>query len=123
VKLDQFLGKVVLLDFWATWCGPCLQALPDTQKLYSDLKDKGLAVLAVTNEGKEPASALFRSRGFTMPWAIDPDDKAAKRFGVHALPTVVVLTRDGRVSAIRTGVRGIDALKMELRKAGLTAAE
>jgi thiol-disulfide isomerase/thioredoxin len=110
VKLSDLRGKIVVLDFWASWCGPCMRALPDTEALYKKLKDKGLLVYAVNVEGDEAkASAAAKSLGLTIPVLMaKPDAKGQYNWSsqqiadyrVSGIPRVFLIDKDGIVQKI-----------------------
>ncbi len=96
--LGTLKGKVVLLDFWGTWCGPCRRALPKTQALYDEFKDQGLAVVGIHSTAEsETAEGFLRKSSYTFPVALDKDNKTAAAYGVTGWPTYIVIGRDGRV--------------------------
>ena len=89
-------GKVVLLDFWATWCGPCVGSLPEVQKLHDDFRKRGLVVVAVHSaQGAETCAPFARKKGLNFPVAVDSG--AMERFGVRALPAYFLVDRAGKV--------------------------
>ncbi len=100
-RLSDLRGKVVLLDFWATWCPPCRESLPHLQAMGRDksLADKGLIVLAV-NAQEDPAqvAAFMKQNGFTFTVPMDPQATAAAAYHVYGLPATVVVGRDGKVA-------------------------
>lgn len=97
-SLSQYRGKIVLLNFWATWCKPCTTEMPAMQTAYDKLRDKGFAVLAV-NELEDEARVRehIKQYGHTFPVLMDRDNKVANQFGVFGLPVSVFIDQEGRV--------------------------
>jgi peroxiredoxin len=97
-SLSQFRGKIVLLNFWATWCKPCTTEMPAMQTMYDKLRDKGFVVLAV-NELEDDARVRehIKQYGHTFPVLMDRDNKVANQFGVFGLPVSVFIDQEGRV--------------------------
>ncbi len=96
----------VLLDFWATWCKPCVKAMPKLQELYDTYKEQGLTVLGVNEDGPRGQSKVrqfLRARKLTFPIALDSDGGLMKRMRVTALPTTVLVNQDGEVVYRQTG--------------------
>lgn len=97
VSLSDLKGKVVLLNFWATWCGPCRQEMPDIVKLYNSHKDRGLVVLGLsTDEKQENLDAFLKENPLPYPVGRVTRDEAAP-FGVKSLPTSILIDRSGTV--------------------------
>jgi thiol-disulfide isomerase/thioredoxin len=119
-SLAEHKGKVVLLDFWATWCGPCRREMPNIAKLHRELESKGLAVVAV-NVAEKPSvvSAFLTKNGYKLPIWLDLDGKVAGQYGAAGLPTLVVIDRKGSVAAHLIGLRSEEEVRAELKKAGL----
>jgi peroxiredoxin len=97
-SLSQYRGKVVLVNFWATWCKPCTTEMPAMQTTYDRLRDKGFVVLAV-NELEDEAKVRehIRQHGHTFPVLMDRDNKVANQFGVFGLPVSVFIDEKGVV--------------------------
>ncbi len=97
-SLSQYRGKIVLLNFWATWCKPCTTEMPAMQTTYDKLRDKGFVVLAV-NELEDDAKVRehIKQHGHTFPVLMDRDNKVANQFGVFGLPVSVFIDQEGRV--------------------------
>jgi peroxiredoxin len=98
VKLADLRGKVVLLNFWATWCKPCKEEMPAMQASYDKLRGQGLVVLAVNElEDTEKVIEHVRKHGHTFPVVMDHDNRVANRYGVVGLPASFIVDRQGIV--------------------------
>ncbi len=106
VSLKTYKGKVLLLDFWATWCGPCLAELPKLRKVYEKYKDQGFDILGISLDGdltREQFIAFVKKEG--MNWRHIYDEQGgktplAKQYGVKAIPFTLLIGRDGRIVAV-----------------------
>jgi thiol-disulfide isomerase/thioredoxin len=97
-RLEDYRGKVLFLNLWATWCGPCRAEMPSMEKLYQRFKNKGLEILAVNiQERKADVEAFMRRNKLTFPAALDGDGRIAGQYGVMGIPTSYILDRQGRV--------------------------
>jgi thiol-disulfide isomerase/thioredoxin len=116
VTLASLKGKVVLLDFWATWCGPCKAAMPVIQKLHDEYASKGVAVLGVNTweQNEKAVRDYIASKKYTYPCLLE-GDKLAEAYGVPGIPTLVVIGKDGKVALVEVGLA--DATGGGLRKA------
>jgi peroxiredoxin/outer membrane lipoprotein-sorting protein len=119
VSLDEFRGKIVLIDFWATWCAPCREAHPHIQDIYDEYKDDGLVVLGVNNESKKKAAQYMEENNYTFPTLLDLDRKVQARYQVSAIPNVFIINREGDVAANLIGYRTKDQVVSALKEAGL----
>jgi peroxiredoxin len=97
-SLSQYRGKVVLVNFWATWCKPCTTEMPAMQATYDKLREKGFVVLAI-NELEDEAKVRdhIKQYGHTFPVLLDRDNKVANQFGVFGLPVSVFIDEKGVV--------------------------
>lgn len=98
VTLKDFRGKLVLLNFWATWCIPCVEEMPDLQELHERYADKGLAIVSVSQDSRGlPAVKEFAQRHkLTMPLYLDTKKfELARTLGVRQMPTTVILDTSG----------------------------
>jgi peroxiredoxin len=97
-SLSQYRGKIVLVNFWATWCKPCTTEMPAMQAMYDKLREKGFVVLAV-NELEDDAKVREHIKQYrhTFPVLMDHDNKVANQFGVFGLPVSVFIDQEGRV--------------------------
>ena len=99
-------GKVVLLDFWATWCAPCRKSMPEMQALHDKFQARGFSVIGVSIDEGGPAKVkkYVAAKRFTYPMAMDSGKSPAwEAFGVKAVPAAFLLDRDGRIVAQWTG--------------------
>jgi thiol-disulfide isomerase/thioredoxin len=94
----EFRGKVILLDFWASWCGPCRTALPNLKRLQAVYGSADFVVISISEDDDESAwHAFVFGHNMTWPQRLDSDGSIQSQFGVHALPTYVLIGRDGAV--------------------------
>ncbi len=98
-RLDEAVGKVVLLNFWATWCAPCREELPSLELLAHRHAEDGLAVMAINfRQGAGAVTRFVEAEGLSLPVLLDADGSAAKAWGARVLPTTVVIDRSGRAA-------------------------
>lgn len=129
VKLADFRGKVLVLDFWSSWCMPCIEAMPHNQAVAARYKDQGVVVLACcTNDSRRSFETWVRKHQTELPdliWSHDPVGKSEQRvskslYGVPAIPTQFIIDRDGRVVEVVYGyMKGEVLLDAALAKAGI----
>ena len=124
VDLAALKGKVVLLDFWATWCAPCKRELPMIEKLQREFRDEGLVVVGVTvGEDRTTLENFLKTAALTYP------NRSRSRMGrrivaelsLTAFPTVVLIDREGKIASYEVGARGEAALREDLKKLGIAA--
>jgi peroxiredoxin len=106
VTLSQFIGRPILVNFWATWCGPCRIEMPEIQAIWEEHQDDGLVVLALDqDETAEDVQAYFDELGLTFTPLLDEGNRTAGSFGLQGtLPASVFINPDGEVSVIHRGV-------------------
>jgi cytochrome c biogenesis protein CcmG, thiol:disulfide interchange protein DsbE len=122
--LASMRGKVVVVDFWASWCGPCLRSLPWLDTMHDRYAAKGLSVIAINLDQKRGDADRFLSRvPLKLPLAFDPAGTTAKTYEVKAMPTSFLIRRDGTIHAIHPGFRDSDAAAREAEIQQLLAAE
>ena len=100
VQLSSLKGKVVLLDFWATWCGPCKLSLPHLQKVADDggLAKRGLQVFAVNEKDAKPlVQAFMNDNHFSFPVLLDTDGLMNEEYKIAGIPTTVIVGKDGHI--------------------------
>jgi DsbE subfamily thiol:disulfide oxidoreductase len=100
VSLQDFRGKVVFLNFWASWCGPCRGEMPGMDKLYREFKGKGFEIFAVNVKDKrEDALKFLKELKISYPVALDPDGEIGLLYGAWAMPSTYLIDRKGVVLA------------------------
>jgi peroxiredoxin len=103
-RLSQYRGQPVLLNFFATWCGPCRSEMPAVQRVYARYRPQGLAILAVDlNEGAEPVSNLGRELKLTYPLLLDYNGKIADSYGARSIPRSFFIDANGIIRTVRVG--------------------
>lgn len=117
--LSDQAGKIVLVNFWATWCGPCVRELPDIVELYDEYAngDDVEIVLVNCGESAETVQAFLGQSGYVLPVAYDAEGTIAGAYGVVAIPRTVVFGRDGTVAADYTGMQDYDTFKSAINDA------
>lgn len=100
-RLTDYRGQVVLLNFWATWCGPCREEMPSMEKLWQRYREQGLVILAVStdNGGESRIKNFVRRLGLTFPILLDPDSQASDLYQVSGVPVSFLIDRQGRITA------------------------
>jgi thiol-disulfide isomerase/thioredoxin len=117
-------GKTVMLDFWATWCGPCRASMPSMEKLYKDYKDRGLIVLAVNvAEDLAVVDEFLKKTPIAYPVVLSGESKILETYQVNAYPTFVLIGPDGKVVAHEIGFNGPEMLQKMIGKSTLSATE
>jgi thiol-disulfide isomerase/thioredoxin len=110
VNSSDLKGHVVVLDFWATWCGPCTEQLPLIQRVYDRYEDNPNVLIWAVNLGDrdtpETIAGFFRQKRLSIPVVIDMRRSAAHRFSLIGIPYIVVLDKEGRIQASHLGLRG-----------------
>lgn len=119
VKLSSFKGHPVLIDFWATWCPPCREGLPITNKMHERFKAQGLQVLAISNEDVKTVKDFIETNKYSMPTFIDSDGDSEKAYQIQGIPTTVVIDAEGKVSSYTMGLEPEENVLAALRKAGI----
>ena len=119
VSLASYRGKVVYLDFWASWCGPCAKSLPALDQLRREFAPGDFQIVAVNLDRNPAVAARFlKQRPVGYPSAIDPKGSLPGAFGVEAMPTSFLIDRDGVVRYVHRGFRDsdVDPLRKQIQK-------
>ena len=119
VTLSALRGQVVLLDFWATWCGPCRVVMPTLQKLHQEYADKGLLVYGVNNEEPTLVREFLTDNGYTFPTLRDPRSSAFMLYQAQSIPTTVIVGRDGTIAAYIVGAHREEDYRAALAEVGI----
>ncbi len=106
VRLQEQRGRVVMINFWASWCGPCREEMPHLARLYEKYRASGFTVLAV-NIDEDPAKAarLAQQLGMRFPVLLDTGKQVSRTYDLSAMPSTVLVDRDGRVRHVHRGYR------------------
>ncbi len=114
ISLAAMKGKVVYVDFWASWCKPCKQSFPFLNELQAKYQARGLNVVGINVDAKrEDADAFLAETPAQFAVGFDPKGESAKRFDVKAMPSSVIVGRDGKVVAVHRGFRPEDRAEIE----------
>lgn len=118
VKLSDYYGKPVVMNFWATWCGYCKKEMPDFQEVYEEYKDKVEFLFINSTDGsretREKAETYLQEQGYTIPAFYDEDLDVVYTYSVNSLPTTMLLDKQGRVAAYAPGLVEKEALASAL---------
>jgi peroxiredoxin len=106
LRLEDFRGQVVMLNFWASWCGPCRQEMPLMDDIYQQYKDLGFTVLAVNvDENRDEAHRFLDKVPVTYPILYDPESQVSEQYNVQAMPTTVMIDRNGNARFVHYGYK------------------
>ena len=106
LRLQEQRGQVVLVNFWASWCGPCKQEMPHLNRLYDKYRASGFTLLAVNlDDDARHGAATATKWGLKFPVLLDADKTVTKLYDMGAMPSTVLIDRDGRVRYLHRGYR------------------
>jgi cytochrome c biogenesis protein CcmG, thiol:disulfide interchange protein DsbE len=116
----DFPGQVIVVDFWATWCGPCHVQARILEPISRDFKGKGVQFLAA-NVGEDEATVrgFVKDRPFSYPVLLDSESAVSGNLGVYALPTLLVIDKSGKIALLRSGLMDGPTLRKVLKDAGV----
>lgn len=118
VHLSQFIGQPIMVNFWATWCGPCRIEMPEMQAAYEAYRDEGFVILAV-NQGESAALVrqFYAELGLTYPALLDPESSVVQSYGTgNFLPSSLFIAPNGEITAIHRGPLTREQLAQYLRQ-------
>ena len=102
-SLQELEDKVVFLNFWATWCGPCRREMPSMERLLKAVGSDDLVMVAVSSDTRQDVLDFSEKMGFTFDFLIDPDDTLSDAMGVPLVPTTLILDRQRRIALAHVG--------------------
>jgi peroxiredoxin len=104
-SLNDYRGRFLLVNFWATWCGPCKMEMPSLEALHRRFGSKKFTVLGISNDpfGARVVKPFVKAHGLSFPILLDPKQEISKRFGVHSLPTTFLVDPEGRILGVLSG--------------------
>ena len=107
LTLKNFRGKVVLLNFWATWCKPCMKEMPSMQRLYQSLKSEGIEIIAISIDrgNQDQVKQYAQNLGITFPILLDKNQETRKRYFILGLPTSYLIDKEGKLRGFISGAR------------------
>jgi len=121
--LQNLKGKLVLVNFWATWCPPCRKEMPDLDALYRNFKDRGLIVLAISDEEAAKVRPYIQEHNVSYPILLDPGRKVNETFQVEGIPKSFVYDRNGKLAAQAIDMRTKQQFLEMLERAGLSGSD
>ncbi|HKX27407.1 MAG TPA: redoxin domain-containing protein [Blastocatellia bacterium] len=116
INLQKLRGKIVLLNFWATWCGPCVAEMPDFEKLHREFKDKDLVILAVSDEEPQVAREFLQKNNFTFTSLVDTERKVWELYQIAGIPQSFFISKEGNVIEHFVGTLDENRLRSALEK-------
>ena len=117
--LKDLKGKIVMLNFWATWCPPCRKEMPDLELLYRKFEPQGLVILGVSDDDPEKVRAFVQKQGTTYPVLLDPGSKVNQLLNINGIPKTFIYDRDGKIVAQSIDMRTQKQFLEMLAVAGL----
>ena len=104
MRLQEQRGKVVMINFWATWCGPCRQEMPHLDRLYDKYKSSGFVLMGINvDDDTRNAAAVAAKLGVRFPVLLDTDKQVSRLYDLSTMPSTVIVDRDGKVRYVHRG--------------------
>ncbi len=109
IIMEDYRGKVIFLNFWATWCMPCVAELPSIDKLYNEFKDDNIVFLLISNEKSEKVKSYKTRKGYDVPFVIqDSTSKIPRMYYSRSIPTTFLINKEGKVVKASSGAEDWD---------------
>ena len=106
MRLGELRGQVVMINFWASWCGPCRQEMPLLDQMYQQFKPLGFTVLGVNvEENSKAAKSMLKSTPVNFPILFDSENGVSRQYKVRAMPTTILVDRDGNMRYLHEGYK------------------
>jgi len=118
-RLSEYKGKVIMLNFWASWCGPCRQEMPPLEHLYRQYRGLGFVIIGVNvDETLEPAQKMVQKLGVSYPNVFDSDKNISRGYRVNTMPMTVIIDDKGKIRHVHHGFKSgyIEKYNAEVRK-------
>lgn len=98
-SLENYKGKVIFLNFWATWCPPCKKEMPDVESIYKEYGEnkKDVIILGINSEKENEVKKFLKDKGYTFPTLIDENSEVMRKYFIQAFPTSFVIDKEGNV--------------------------
>jgi peroxiredoxin len=106
VRLSDYHGRVVVMEFWATWCGPCRFSTPSLDLVYRRYRDRGVTVLLINEGESDQAIRTWAGKRFAAPILLDRDQRVGRRYGVTGIPRLLVIDQHGQIAHEHDGYGG-----------------
>lgn len=109
INMEDYKGKVIFLNFWATWCMPCVAELPSINKLYKELKDENIVFLLISNEQIEKVTSYHERKKYDVPFhIIDKDGFIPQQYYSRSIPTTFIINKEGKIVKVSSGAEDWD---------------
>ncbi|NIQ03780.1 MAG: redoxin domain-containing protein [Nitrospinaceae bacterium] len=107
LALKNYRGRYLLVNFWATWCGPCKMEMPSLETLHQKFKHRRLTVIAISNDmfGAQVVEPFIKAQKLTFPIGLDPKSEVSNQYGVISLPTTFLIDPQGRIIGVLNGAK------------------